>query len=98
MFGGVTALRMLAHTLRSGVSERLATHLIYFAMPLGLRHKVDAQTFLREGSYSEAAALIADQARLLGRAQFAGVQRDWSDVAALIEQIATLEERLLAVL
>src|SRR5690242_19050279 len=37
--------------------------------------------------------LIEEQARLLGQAQYAGVQRSWSQVAALIEQVATLEER-----
>ncbi|HZU68374.1 MAG TPA: hypothetical protein VFA09_13950 [Ktedonobacteraceae bacterium] len=31
------------------------------------------------------------------QAQYAGVQHPWSSVAALIEQVATLEERLLAI-
>jgi hypothetical protein len=97
MYGGVTALRMLAQTFRTHVSERLAVHLFYFALPLGLRHKVDAQVFLREGNQSEAAGLIEEQARLLGKAQYAGVQRSWTDVATLIEQVAGLEERLLVV-
>ena len=97
MYGGVTALHMLAQTFRTHVSEGLAVHLFYFALPLGLRHKVDAQVFLREGNQSEAAGLIEEQARLLGQAQFAGVQRSWSEVATLIEQVATLEERLLVV-
>jgi hypothetical protein len=74
-----------------------SSHLFYFALPLGLRHKVDAQLFLREGNQSEAAELIEEQARLPGQAQYAGVQRSWSEVAALIEQVATLEERLLTV-
>jgi hypothetical protein len=97
MFGGVTALRMLARTFHTQVPEKLAVHIFYFALPLGLRHKVDAQVFLREGNQSEAAELIEEQARLLGQAQYAGVQRSWSEVAALIEQVATLEERLLTV-
>jgi hypothetical protein len=58
---------------------------------------VDAQLFLREANQSEAAGLIEEQASLLGQAQYAGVQRSWSSVAALIEQVVTLEERLLAV-
>ena len=97
MYSGVAALRMLAQTFGTGVSERLAVHLFHFALPLGLRHKVDAQRFLREGNQREAAELIEEQARLLGQAQYAGVQHDWSSVAALIEQVATLEERLIAV-
>jgi hypothetical protein len=96
MFGGIAALRMLAQTFRTEVPEKLAVHLFYFALPLGLRHKVDAQVFLREGNQSEAAGLIEEQARLLGQAQYAGVQHEWASVAALIEQVATLEERLLA--
>jgi hypothetical protein len=97
MYGGIPALRMLAHTFRAEVPEQLAVHLFYFALPLGLRHKVDAQVFLREGNQSEAAELIEEQARLLGQAQYAGVQRSWSEAAALLEQVATLEERLLTV-
>lgn len=95
--GGIPALRKLAQTLRTQVSERLAIHLFHFALPLGLRHKVDAEVFLREGNQSEAADLIEQQARLLGRAQYAGVQHAWPEVADLIEQVATLEERLLTV-
>ena len=97
MSGGVTALRMLAQTFHTQVPDPLAVHLFYFALPLGLRHKVDAQLFLREGNQSEAAGLIEEQASLLGQAQYAGVQRSWSSVAALFEQVATLEERLLTV-
>lgn len=97
MFGGVPALRMLTQTFHTQVPEKLAVHLFYFALPLGLRHKLDAQVFLREGNQSQAAELIEEQARLLGQAQYAGVQRSWSEVAALIEQVAMLEERLLAI-
>jgi hypothetical protein len=94
MHGGVTALRMLAQTFHTQVSERLAVHLFYFALPLGLRHKVDAQVFLREGNQSEAAGLIEEQARLLGQAQYVGVQRSWSEVATLIEQVALVRSGL----
>ena len=97
VYGGVAALRMLAQTFHTQVPDPLAVHLFYFALPLGLRHKVDAQLFLREGNQSEAAGLIEQQARLLGQAQYAGVQHTWSSVATLIEQVATLEERLIAI-
>jgi hypothetical protein len=97
MYGGVTALRMLAQTFHTHMPERLAVHLFYFALPLGLRHKVDAQVFLREGNQSQAAGLLEEQARLLGQAQYAGVQHSWAEVATLLEQVATLEERLLVV-
>src|SRR5258708_2684745 len=97
VYGGVVALHMLAQTFQQEVPEHLATHLFYFALPLGVRHKVDAQAFLREGNQSEAAELIEQQASLLGQAQYAGVQHAWSSVATLIEQVARLEERLIAV-
>lgn len=97
MYGGVAALRMLAHTLRAQVPTHLANHLLYYALPLAVRHKVDAQAFLREGHLSEAADLLEQQARLLGQAQYAGVQHTWSSVATLIEQVATIEERLISV-
>lgn len=97
MSGRVAALRMLAQTFHTQVPEHLTTHLFYFALPLGLRHKDDAEVFLREGNQSEAAGLIEQQARLLGQAQYAGIQHTWSSVATLIEQVATLEERLLTV-
>ena len=45
MFGGVVALRMLARTFHTQVPERLPMHLFYFALPLGLRHKVHASSF-----------------------------------------------------
>ena len=97
VYGGVAALHMLAQTFHTHVPEHLATHLFYFALPLGVRHKVDAQVFLREGNQSGATGLIEQQARLLSQTQYAGVQHTWSSVATLIEQVATLEERLLAI-
>jgi Butirosin biosynthesis protein H, N-terminal len=97
LYGGIGALRMLVETFRTQVPNKLAVHLFYWAVPIGLRHKVDAQLFLREGNQPEAAEIIEQQARLLGQAQYAGVQHSWSQVAALIEQVAGLEEQLLAV-
>jgi hypothetical protein len=70
--------------------------LFHFALPLGSRHKVDEQVLLREGNRPEATALVEEQARLLDQAQYAGVQRSWFEVAAVLEHVATLEERLLA--
>ena len=90
------ALRMLAQTLRTQMPDHLPAHLLSFAFPLAVRRKLDAQAFLVEGNMPEAAALIEQQARLIGQAQYPGMQRMWSSVASLIEQVATLEERLVA--
>ena len=97
VYGGVRALHMLVQMLRTEMPKHLAAHLLYFALPLAIRRKLDAQAFLAEGNRPEAARLIEEQARLLGQAQYPGVQRAWSTVAALIERVATLEERLMAV-
>ncbi len=95
VFGGVQAVRVLAQTLRTQVPEQLTNHLLYFALPLAVRRKVDAAAFLREGDRSAAADVIDRQARLLGQAQYPGVQQQWSTVASLLEQVADLEEHLL---
>ncbi len=95
MVGGVPALRLLAQTFQAEVPEHLATHIFYFALPLGLRHKVDSQLFLKEANQAEAAAIMEQQAHLLGQAQYAGVHHDWASVATLIERTAELEEHLL---
>ena len=95
-YGSARALRVLAEVLRADVPKHLAAHLLYFALPLAVRRKLDAQAFLREGNRPEAAGLLEQQARLLGQAQYPGVQHQWSSVATLIEQVAVLEERLKA--
>jgi hypothetical protein len=95
VYGSVQAVRLLAHQLRAEVSKDLAAHLLYFALPLAVRRKVDAAAFLREGDKPAVGELIEHQARLLGQAQYPGVQHQWSSVAALVEQVADLEERLL---
>jgi hypothetical protein len=97
VYGSVEALRRLIHLLRTEVPKHLADHLLYFALPLAVRRKLDAAAFLSEGDRPAAAKLIEQQARFLGQAQYPGVQHQWSAVATLVEQVATLEERLLAV-
>jgi hypothetical protein len=97
VYGSVQALHMLAETLRADVPEHLAGHLLYFALPLVVRRNLDAQAFLSEGNKPEAAELRDQQARLLGQAQYPGVLRSWSAVATLIDQVAALEERFIAV-
>jgi hypothetical protein len=94
--GGMRALRLLVEVFRGAVPTQLADHLLYFALPLAVRRKLDAAAFLREGDKPGAGDLIEHQARLLGQAQYAGVQRQWSTIATLLEQVAALEERLVA--
>jgi hypothetical protein len=95
VYGGIRALRLLVELLRAPVPEQLAGHLVHFALPLAVRRKLDAAAFLGEGELPVAAELVAQQARLLGVAQYLGVQQEWPAVAALVEQVTALEERLL---
>lgn len=95
--GGVRALGILVQTLRDKVPDHLSGHLLYFALPLAVRRNLDARAFLLEGGRPEAAHLLDQQARLLGQAQYPAAQRDWSTVASLIEQVADVEQRLVAV-
>jgi len=97
IYGSVQALRRLIDLLRTEVPKHLAGHLLSFALPLAVRRKLDAAAFLSEGNWPAAAELIDQQARLLGQAQYPGVQHQWAAVAILLEQVAALEERLLAV-
>ncbi|MGO8947431.1 MAG: hypothetical protein ACLQUY_07165 [Ktedonobacterales bacterium] len=96
VYGSVQALRLLVDLLQAEVPKHLAEHLLYFALPLAVRRKLDAAAFLREGGSPAAAELIGHQARLLGQAQYPGVQHQWSAVATLLEQTVALEERLIA--
>lgn len=96
VYGGVRALRTLAQLLRGEVPVQLAEHLRYFALPLAVRRKLDAQAFLKEGNKPAEAALIGQQTRLLGQAQYPSVQNQWSSVAMLLDQVVALEERLIA--
>ncbi len=96
IYGGVHALRVLAQLLHADMPKQLGEHLVYFALPFAVRRKLDAAAFLREGNQPAAAELIEHQARLLGCAQYPAVQHEWPAVAALVEQVVDLEERLLA--
>jgi hypothetical protein len=73
VYGGLRALSMLVQILRTQMPDHLASHLLYFALPLATRRKLDAQAFLLEGNRPEAARLLEQQARLLGQAQYPAV-------------------------
>ncbi|MDQ2715308.1 MAG: hypothetical protein M3Z08_10405 [Chloroflexota bacterium] len=97
-YGGVEALHLLANDLRGQVPPSISNSLVQFVLPLASRRSLDAAAFLREAGKADAAALMDRQAVLAGQAQSMAVQRRWSAVAAVIEQLAGIEEQLVACL
>lgn len=96
VFGGVEALALLAADLRGKVPANLASHLVWFALPLAARRALDAAAFLSEAGLKSAAAIQAEQARVYGQANYLAVQGRWGEVATRIEQLVRLEADLVA--
>ncbi|PZW29380.1 hypothetical protein EI42_02674 [Thermosporothrix hazakensis] len=98
VYGSVRAIRLFADYLRAGAHPGLCGELIYFAFPLAARRMLDAVSFLQEGGLNELAGLFEQKARLFGQAQAVAVRKQWHAVAELMDRLAALEERVLAVL
>lgn len=98
VYGGARVFSLLSQDARKHVSDPLAAHLRYFALPLAARRCLDAAMFLHEAGRVEAAEVMEHQARLFGSAQYQAVHEHWTIVADLLERLATLETRLVAVL
>ena len=93
MVYSTSALRQLADDLRGEVSSDLGGHLLYFALPLAARRLDDASAFLIEGGQPQAAACLAQQSRLFGEMIYLATHKQWSEVAARIDQLIPLEEQ-----
>lgn len=98
IYGGMQVFARLAHDLRKPIPARLANHLYRFALPLATRRTLDAATFMQEAGKPEAATYLQEQARLFGLAQYRAVQKKWTRVASLIEQLGELESKFIAAL
>jgi hypothetical protein len=98
LYGGVCVFSLLSQDMRERVSDPLAAHLRYFALPLAARRCLDAAMFLHEAGRVEAAEVMEHQACLFGSAQYQAVHEHWTIVADLLERLATLETRLVTVL
>ncbi|HZS77533.1 MAG TPA: hypothetical protein VFA41_13050 [Ktedonobacteraceae bacterium] len=97
VYNGVAALSCLIDDLRadekpSSVLESLAT----FVFPLAARRSLDAAFFLREAGLPDAAQCMQRQAMLAGKAQYLAAHEQWQSVAAIMEQLAEEEQKLLA--
>jgi hypothetical protein len=95
-FGGVEALTRIADALRGPKSNDLRDLLLHFGLPLAARRNADGAAFLREAGNTETAHYMEQQAVLYGQAQYKGAHKQWAHVADLIEQIAELEQQLIA--
>jgi hypothetical protein len=94
VYGGSTALNLLAEDLRGTVPASISNSLVWFVLPLAGRRRLDAAAFLREAGKAEAAALMEQQAKLVGQAQGLATAQRWTAVADVVERLASLEERL----
>jgi hypothetical protein len=97
-YGSTQALHLLAKNLRGTVPTHLVNHLLHFALPLAARRTLDASAFLQEAGKEQAATCLQQKALLFGTAQYHGAHQQWMEVASIIEQLAELEDKLLALL
>jgi hypothetical protein len=98
LYGGTQVFTRLTQDLCKPVPASLANHLYRFAFPLAARRALDASTFMYEAGKLDAAMCLQEQAQLFGLAQYRAVQKKWSKVSALIEQLGALEEKFVAAL
>ena len=98
VYGGPYVFSLLAQDLRENVPESLTGHLLHFALPLAARRAVDAASFLHEAKCEDAAAILTQQARLFGVAQYKAAHEQWAQVAENMEQLGELETKLVSVL
>ena len=98
IYGGMQVFPRLARDLRKPVPAGLANSLYRFALPLAARRALDAAAFLQEAGKPTAAAYLQEQAQLFGLAQYRAVQKKWTKVATLIEQLGELERKFVEVL
>lgn len=63
---GMAAPHALMQFLRTDVTDEFTAHLQYVALPVGVRHTLDARYMQGEGGRAEEASLVAEQSRLLG--------------------------------
>lgn len=86
-------LRELAARAAAGLDDETTTVLADFSLRLAARRRVDAAVALRPLDATLAGHLDR-QARLLGRAQYAAVQREPAHLAGLFEQVADVHDEL----
>jgi hypothetical protein len=96
--GNADAAYRVAEMIEAGAENGLREDLVYFAVKVGARRLDDTATCLDLAGYSHAAAIAAEQARLVGSLQHPLVIRDFPKAAAALRELAPTYERLRAAL
>ncbi|GIM91898.1 hypothetical protein [Paractinoplanes toevensis] len=96
--GNADAAHRVAEMVEAGAEKGLREHFIYFAVRVGARRLDDTATCLELAGYPHAAAIAAEQARLVGSLQHPLVTRDFPRAAAALRELAPTYERLRAAL
>lgn len=96
--GNGAAAERLAGMIEAGCDDGLRGHMIHFAIRVGARRANDAATCLARIGRTEAAAIAAGQARLIGSLQHPLVVGDDKTAATQLLKLAPTYERLRAVL
>ncbi|SMF67104.1 hypothetical protein SAMN02982989_3544 [Xaviernesmea oryzae] len=94
--GNGAAAEKLAGLLEAGCSDDLRGHLMHFAIRVGVRRLADGATCLRRIGFAEAAAVMAEQARIVGSLQYPVAVGDNAIAAALLRRLAPTYDRLLS--
>ncbi|MCP2257541.1 Butirosin biosynthesis protein H, N-terminal [Streptoalloteichus tenebrarius] len=92
--GGAAALQRLAVQVEQGLDPEVRAMLAVFAVRVGARRLAGAARCLALLGLSDPAGIAAEQARLLGSAQYPLVARDDQALARVLRQLAPTYERL----
>ena len=96
--GNGEAAERVADMIDAGAGGGLREHLIYFAIRVGARRLSDTADCLTLAGYTEAAAIAATQARLVGSMQHSMVTGNFSTAATALRQLAPTYSQLRAAL
>jgi hypothetical protein len=96
--GNEQAAMALAGLLEEECNGDLRDHLIHFAVRVGARRLADGATCLARVGYREAAAIMAEQAQLVGSLQHPLVTGDNARAAAVLRALAPTYDQLLSTL
>lgn len=92
--GNADAAYRVAEMIEAGAENGLREDFIYFAVKVGARRLDDTATCLDLAGYPGAAAIAAEQARLVGSLQYPLVTRDFPRAAAALRELAPTYEKL----
>lgn len=96
--GNAAAAERVADLIEAGAGDGLREQLIYFAVRVGARRLNDTADCLLLTGYPDAAAIAANQARLVGSLQHPMVTGDYPRAAAALRALAPTYDRLLCAL